>query len=311
MKRRAALTLAGLVALLALAILLDASSLESAIRHLALDPVGLFAALAAYTGAFALRAAAWRRLVPRRVPVARLFNLLLAALFLNHVAPAKAGDLARIYGTARLGTGGARAAASVLLARLADLIALLAVLACAWPLAGDAAWGAVAAPAAVVAFSAVVLRSLVYSGITLPLGCLTEPVAKLRAALREVRLRALAVTLAWAAPAWVLEAGVLLFAARAVGLEATFAGAVVATCVAVLVTAVPLAPGGLGTYEAGMVLVLAGLGAPPEEAFTAAVLSHTIKYLYALAAAPFAFYEGVAAIGRERKVGNDEARLEV
>lgn len=217
--RRTALVLAGLAALLAIAVLLDASSLESAMRHLARNPLGLLAAIAAYTGAFALRTLAWRPLVPRRVPPVRLFNLLLAALFLNHVAPAKAGDVARIYGAARLGAGGARAAAGVLLARLADLASLLAVLACAWPLAGEADPAAVAAPAGVVLLLALALRVLAGPGATPRLGRLTEPVARLRAALRETRRGALAAALAWAAPAWVLEAGVLLFAARAVGLE--------------------------------------------------------------------------------------------
>jgi uncharacterized protein (TIRG00374 family) len=141
-------------------------------------------------------------------------------------------------------------------------------------------------------------------------------VEKLRGALRETRPKQLGAAFLWAAPAWVLEAGVLLFAARGVGLDLSVAETVAATCFAVLVTAVPLTPGGLGTYEAGMVFILASLGAPAEPAFAAAVLSHAIKYLYSMAAAPFAAYEGVIAarpqdsIGK-RRMDSDEARLEV
>ncbi len=85
---------------------------------------------------------------------------------------------------------------------------------------------------------------------------------------------------------------------------------VAATCFAVLVAAVPLAPGSLGTYEAGMVAALLALGVPAETAFAAAVTTHAVKFLYALAAAPFALTEGLAAV-RKGEVRADETRLEV
>lgn len=109
-------------------------------------------------------------------------------------------------------------------------------------------------------------------------------------------------------------AGVLLFAAEGVGLDLSVAGAVAATCFAVLATAVLLAPGGLGTYEAGMTFVLTSLGMPPGPAFAAAVLSHAIKYLYSLAAAPFAAHEGVISVRPRDETGKvepDGTRLEV
>jgi len=85
---------------------------------------------------------------------------------------------------------------------------------------------------------------------------------------------------------------------------------VAATCFAVLVAAVPLAPGGLGTYEAGMVAILLAFGVPAEPAFAAAVATHAIKLLYALAAAPFALAEGLAVV-RKGKAKPDEASVEV
>jgi uncharacterized membrane protein YbhN (UPF0104 family) len=82
------------------------------------------------------------------------------------------------------------------------------------------------------------------------------------------------------------------------------------------VASVPLTPGGLGTYEAGAVFVLVAFGSPPELAFAAAVLSHAMKFLYALAAAPFAFTEGLAVVrarqkSEKRKVEHDEASVEI
>jgi uncharacterized membrane protein YbhN (UPF0104 family) len=316
LRARAAVILLGLTALACASLALDSESLCGALRYATEHPAGLLAALGAYTGAFLLRAFSWRLFVPRWLPLTRLFGLLLAALFLNHVAPAKAGDLARVYAVAKQGVGVGVAAAGVILARLVDLVGLLAVLAFAWALAGNADWAAVAASGSVVAAAALAVWALTRVETIPPLGPISEPVETLRGALRETRPQQLGAAFLWAAPAWVLEAGVLLFAARGVGLDLSVAETVAATCFAVLVTAVPLTPGGLGTYEAGMVFILTSLGAPAEPAFAAAVLSHAIKYLYSMAGAPFAACEGVIAtrpedeIG-ERRMDSDEARLEV
>lgn len=319
MKARAAVILLGLAALAGASLALNSGSLLGALRYATEHPAGLLAALGAYTGAFLLRAFSWRLFVPRRLSLTRLFTLLLAALFLNHAAPAKAGDLARAYAVARQGVGIGVAAAGVILARLADLVGLLAALAFAWAIAGNTDWGAVATSGSVVVGAALAVWALTRIE-TLPPGRLpglfSEPVEKLHEALRETRPQQLGSAFLWAAPAWVLEAGVLLFAARAVGLDLSVAETVAATCFAVLVTAVPLTPGGLGTYEAGMVFILTSLGVPVEPAFAAAVLSHAIKYLYSMAAAPFAACEGVIAARPQEEIGTrrmdpDEARLEV
>ncbi|BBL78636.1 hypothetical protein RxyAA322_04900 [Rubrobacter xylanophilus] len=308
---RALLVPAGLLALLGLALALRPEGLREAALYAARNPAGLLAALAAYTAAFGLRALAWRPLVPDGVRTFRLFSLLMAALFLNHATPAKAGDLARVYGLVRTGMGWTGAAASVALARLADLAGLLVVLGCFWPFAGGTRWDLLAVPAAVAALAT--LAILVFSrSRRLPL---PGPLAAARRSLQEVRPRALLTVTGLAALAWVLEAGILVYVLRALGVEVSLAGAVAATCFAVLATAVPLAPGGLGTYEAGMVLVLAGLGVPAGTAFAAAAVSHALKYLYALGAAPFAAAEGAASLRERskdgRRTGADEARVEV
>jgi len=201
----------------------------------------------------------------------------------------------------------------VILARLADLVGLIVVLIAAWTLAGGAMWGSLIAPAGVVVIVALALWALARTKTLPPLGRLSEPVAKLRSALRETRPGALGAAFLWAAPAWVLEAGILLFLARGLGLDLGLAGAVAVTCFAVLVTAVSLIPGGLGTYEAGMVFVLVGFGVSAEPAFAAAVISHATKFLYAFAATPFAVREGVSAAITLSNSGRktDEARLEV
>ncbi len=313
MRARLALVSGGMAVLLVLALVLAPVDLRLAASYATGHPLEVALALLAYTGAFVLRAASWRPLIGARVPPGKLFTLLMGALFLNHAAPAKAGDLARMYALSRWGTPTAEAVTSVVLSRLVDLAGLLAVLVVSWALAGSGGWGEISPPILAVAGVAISLSLLArlrppaFSGVRL--GIVGRYVGRAREALRETTRANLLRSFAFAAPAWVLEAGILLVVGRGLGLGLSPAEVVAATCFAVLVAAVPLAPGSLGTYEAGMVAVLLVFGVPAESAFAAAVATHAVKFLYALAAAPFALVEGLAAVRKERKP--DEAGVEV
>ena len=312
MRGRLVLLFAGLGVLLALAFVLAPVDLRGAWGYAVDSPFEVALAAAAYTGAFWLRAVSWRPLIGAPVPLVKLFTLLMGALFLNHAAPAKAGDLARIYALSRLVPGG-RAAASVVLSRLVDLAGLLVVLVAAWSLSGvGVGWGGLAVPLLAVAGAAGAL--FLFARVGLPvslsarLGALGPTVGRVQEALGATTPYVLLVSFAFAAPAWILEAGILWVVGRGLGLELSPAEVVAATCFAVLVAAVPLAPGSLGTYEAGMVGILVAFGVAAEAAFAAAVLTHAMKFLYAFAAAPFAFGEGRAAL-KKGKVRPDEARF--
>ncbi len=311
MKRRLALVFGGLGLLLALAFALAGVDLRGAWEYAADHPVEVALAAAAYTAAFVFRAASWRPLIGAPIQLPKLFNLLMGALFLNHAAPAKAGDLARMYALSRRIPAG-RAVASVVLSRIVDLVGLLAVLAGAWALAGAGGWGRLLLPALVVAGAVGGLFLL--SRLRLPdflgarFGAVERILSRAREALGETSRSALLWAFVLAVPAWVMEAGILYVVGRGLGLGLSPAEVVAATCFAVLVAAVPLAPGALGTYEAGMVAILLAFGVSAEPAFAAAVVTHAMKFLYAFAAAPFAFGEGLAAL-EKGKVRPDEARF--
>ena len=310
MRVRLILAFVGLAVLLALAFVLAPVDLRQVLGYAVGNPFGLALALLAYTGAFVLRAFAWRQLLWERVSLRSLFALIMGALFLNHVAPAKAGDLARMYALAKRGVAGERAVASVVLGRLVDLVGLLAVLTASWALVSVGGWGRLVYPALFVAVAAVTLLILSRLKFSTRFGVVGRHVDRLQGALRETTPSALLRSLAFATPAWLLEAGILYYVGRGLGLELSIAQVVAATCFAILVSAVPLAPSALGTYEAGMVAILVVFGVPAELAFAAAVSTHAIKFLYALAAAPFALREGLAAV-RKGETRSDEARLEV
>jgi uncharacterized membrane protein YbhN (UPF0104 family) len=314
LRTRLILVFVGLAVLLALALALAPVDLGRASSYAASHPFEVALALVAYTGSFALRAMSWRPLVGARVPLAKLFTLLMGALFLNHAAPAKAGDLARMYTLSRGWVPAEWAVVSVVLGRLVDLVGLLAVLVASWTLVGAGGWEKVSPFVLAVIGAALALFLLTCSKLPAFLearfGTIAWYVGRMQAALRKSTWTALLESFAFAVPAWVLEAGILWVVGRGLGLGLSPAQVVAATCFAVLVAAVPLTPGSLGTYEAGMVAILLVFGVPAELAFAAAVTTHAMKFLYALAAAPFAFGEGLAVI-RKGEVKHDEAGVEV
>ena len=309
MRARLILIFTGLSLLLALALALAPVDLRRVLDHAAGYPAGAALALLAYTAAFALRAVSWSPLIGTRVPFVKLFSLLMGALFLNHAAPAKAGDIARMYALARR-VPAERAVASVVVSRVVDLAGLLAVLAASWTLAGGGGVGGTLLPVLAIFGTAVTLFFVARLSLPASFGAISRQAGRLQTALRETSGPSLLRSFVFAAPAWVLEAGILAFVGLGLGLDLSPAELVAATCFAVLVAAVPLAPGSLGTYEAGMVAALLVFGVPVDLAFAAAVVTHAVKFLYALAAAPFALGEGLAAV-RKREVKADEASLEV
>lgn len=313
MKARLALVCVGMAVLLALALALAPVDLREATSYVTGHPLEVALALLAYTGAFVLRAASWRPLIGARVTIAKLFALLMGALFLNHAAPAKAGDLARMYALSRWGVPTAQAVKSVILSRLVDLAGLLAVLVASLALAGSGGWGGISPP--ILVFAGMAAALFVLARLRLPayfgsrFGVLGRYASRAQEALRETTWSNLLRSFAFAAPAWMLEAGPLFVVGRGLDLGLSSTEVAAATCFAVLVAAVPLAPGSVGTYEAGMVAALLVFGVPAESAFVVAVATHAMKFLYAFAAAPFAFVEGLEAVRKERKP--DEASVKV
>lgn len=68
------------------------------------------------------------------------------------------------------------------------------------------------------------------------------------------------------ATAWLADASCLLFALRAVGVHAGLEIVLLAYCVGLISSALPLLPGGLGFVEAAVPAVLHGYGIPLETA---------------------------------------------
>jgi len=268
-------------------------------------------AFTAYATAFGLRALAWGLLLPSsgpRLPFATLWRLTLAANLVNHLAPGKLGEVTRIVLAERQGLPRTVAVASVVHARLVDTAALLAVAApaLAWSLVGrgrSPGSGAVAAaggledppplppglprgwPAAALVAAGLGLAALWALRALGPrlarrwpvLDAFTRPVTAIPA-------HRLAAAFLAAAASWPLEAGILAVVSRGLGVFLDPVAVVAVTLVAVAGQVIAITPGGLGTYEANMTLILQLYGVSPATAFRAGLFTHLAKYLFAIAA---------------------------
>ena len=247
--------------------------------------------VAAYAGAFWLRAVAWKRLLTHRTGVFSLFAVLHAALLANHLLPFKAGEAVRPYLAGQRGVPLGEAAATTAIARLLDLASLTAIVLLLSPLlpvaAGDdLGLPALALPAIVIVVAAAALVTVRSGRLPLqppqPLRCWVDA---LRVRLRQVSARQTAAAALWTAPSWVLEAGAVLVAAKALGVELSPAAAIAVTAFTIVFQVFHVTPGGIGVYEASMTGALAALGIPVDQGLALAVLTHGLKFAYSYSVA--------------------------
>jgi uncharacterized membrane protein YbhN (UPF0104 family) len=83
---------------------------------------------------------------------------------------------------------------------------------------------------------------------------------------------------------WLLEAGVIYSVARMLALQPGGAALVWANSMTIAGQLFHITPGGIGTYESTMSGSLVLLGVEGKDAYRAALLSHTFKFLFAYAA---------------------------
>ncbi len=133
----------------------DGALLLDGLEEIASSPALLAFFIGGYAAAFALRAFAWRALLGGSgsgVAIGRLFAILHAALLANHALPVKAGEVLRPWLGARAGIPIADATVSTAVARLLDVVALLAIAAALLPLtAGSEGVAVLAVPALLLA----------------------------------------------------------------------------------------------------------------------------------------------------------------
>ena len=282
------------LAVLLAAALVDWGQLGTALDSLAGQPWLIGVLLASYTGAFLLRAVAWRVLVSGSVSTYHLLVSIQASLLVNHIAPVKLGELVRPVLAARYGLPLTQAATTTAVARYLDFIALLLIAVVVGAFVSISTEGELwlegfALPAGVIFACGAALVGLRHStGFNWLPTVLRTRVEILQSELRQLSARRIALAMAWTLPSWALEAGVILVAAKALGVELSIPAAVAVTAFTILFQVFHVTPGGIGLYEAAMTGALYAHGVPWEQGLALSVATHGLKFAYSYTIA-FAF----------------------
>lgn len=284
---------------------LDAGRLFEAFSQLAKQPSLLIAMTAAYALSFVLKAAAWRIYADAREPLSKHLAPFGYSLLVNHLLPVKAGDLIRAGLAAKLEKKPwDEALHTVGILRLMDISVLLLFGACGIAVLG-VAWEPAAGWAAIVAGAA--LLPVAFGGLAIARRRGIPFAGRQWTLLRK--LRGPGALYAWllTAASWVLEGAVPFCVLIALQTPVHPLEAVWVNSMTVAGQLFHVTPGGIGTYETSMSASLAALGLDGTAAFTAAVVSHAYKFLFAFAAGflswlvlPIRMEEGVRWINRFR-----------
>jgi uncharacterized membrane protein YbhN (UPF0104 family) len=235
---------------------------------------------------FLLKAAAWR-LYTGREKQDKLQDYvwpLLVSLLINHLLPVKAGDLARtgmLMRSAKLRWD--EALHSVTAMRLLDLLVLTAFGGTGIVIYGLRASWLWSIP---LLAGLLVCIGFVAAAYRLRWRFVIGHAEKLRLTLCSVR--GLAIT-ALTAGSWVMEGAVVYGVLTVLGSGLSPVDAVWANSMTIAGQVFHVTPGAVGTYETTMTAALRLLWLPMEEAYTAALLSHGYKFV-------FAYVFGAAAI---------------
>jgi hypothetical protein len=295
--------LAGLaISIIAIVIVASAVDIGATVDVLArTDAAYIALALAVIPIQIVVRGFRWRLLLPPRpdgslVPVRRTIQPMLIGYLGNNVLPARLGEAIRSFLVARReDLVPLEAFGATMLERLVDVVALALIGLVAALLLG-AEWWIVIIGLTVGLGGLAVLALLVVLGFTRLVDVGRWVLERFHLAERLERLlgwagsfaagvdrgrdvlRLLAV-LAVSFLAWVADAAIFYLVGLSLGIDLAPAQAMLIGAVAVLATAIPAAPGYVGTFELAATSTAVALGIPREEALAMAVLVHMVTVI--------------------------------
>jgi len=284
------------------------------------NPIPLVACLAVIATQVILRSVRWRLLLPAPrhgggIGVKRIVPVLLVGYLGNAVLPARLGEPIRAYLVARREElDAAEAFGSVVLERVVDT-ATLAVVAFVAAVVVNAPGWIVQATAIAALIGSAVTGALVVIGprplvrltrglvAHLPGAARAEPVLRrlddfARGIERPCRSGAVVVAAIVSAACWMLDATTFWLVARSIGAPVDPAAALLIAAVTVLGTALPSAPGYVGTFELAAATTAQALGVSAAPALALAVLAHAMTVLPTAGAGAVSLIAMDARLGR-------------
>ncbi len=254
-------------------------------------PLGLAVAIGLTAVELLLRSERWRRILLPFAPVGHraAFAYLSIGYFANTLLPARLGDVARaVLAGKAFGVPRLRILGTILLERVADgilILAIVAVLALALPearpLLETARLLALIGAAGVLGLAlAVLVTHRTAVAATRVAGLVRALMARLAEGLEALRQPSTVVIFVFlTVVAFFVAATALLVVADALGIALSPQQGVLVMGALALSTAIPAAPGSIGTYEFVGLTTLTGLGVAPEPAIALVVLVHLVATL--------------------------------
>lgn len=260
------------------------------------SPVWLLVALGVVAAQTVVRAVRWRLLLPEsiagagvhrpRPSIVRIIPVLLVGYLGNAILPARLGEAARGFLIARREQLPIpQALGSVLIERVLDtlVLALLGISAALiigvpdWVLRIGVVGVALSIAAVILVTIAPRLLGRFRDG---PLGRVVTAVTSIvHGANVAGRPAAITAALFLSLLAWLLDASIYWLVGRSLGLELSPVGATLIATVTVLSTAVPSAPGYVGTFELAAVAAAGVVGIEPSTALAFALVAHAVSVL--------------------------------
>lgn len=242
-----------------------------------------------------VRSLRWAQLLPDgpggRIPTRRLVPVVLVGYLGNAVLPARLGDPIRALLVGRRESVPASSAfGSVVLERVIDTLMLALIVVPATVLSGGP--GQLVGAAAIAAAAAGLVLVVAQTPIPLRLVAWTRSRTSGRGAdaLDAVdrfvtaldargRGRSVAIVAGLSVVGWLLDGLIYWAAGLALNINLGLAGAMLVSAITVLGTAIPSAPGYVGTFELAATTVAVALGVPAEQALAFAILVHALTVL--------------------------------
>jgi glycosyltransferase 2 family protein len=275
---------------------LDWPAVAEALAHANLVWIG--AGVVTVLVTIATRVARWAVLLqPRRLRWHNLLSAMLVGQLLNYFAPARAGDLARVYLLGYTeGESQVRTLATIALEKMWDLGALLWLV---WLLSFFATLpGWLAAPTrvlALVTFPSFVLAAVAFRYRGRALAWMARTRRLLPGALHLRLLKGVEQLLdgfeglshpqvwlwaaVWSIATWGIGSWMNHTVLLALGLSLPLSASILLMVVLQLGVAVPSLPGRVGIYEGLCIVVLDGFGVDREAAFAAGVALHAVSFV--------------------------------
>ena len=268
-----------------------------------------------------LRSARWRALLPERqprgdpVPIRRILPVLVIGYLGNAILPARLGEGIRAYLLARREhLDVAATLGSVALERIVDTATIAGVALAAAVVVGAPEW-LIRASGVVAIVAGALIAALCTTGLERPLAGTERTLLRLGPPKLAVRLlsavlrfargldgagrrRSVLFAGAISTTAWLLDGMIYWLIGMALGIGVSPAAALLIAAITTLGTAIPSAPGYVGTFELAGVAVAAAIGVPPDDGLALAVLAHAATVLPVAAAGAVSLsYVGGGGLG--------------